>query len=73
MEPILVVVAETDGSGEVRSLLRWMPFAAARQALGRQWGVTADSIGALVGGAVFALVTAIVLGLGWLLVQRRDA
>lgn len=73
VEPVLTVIAETEGSPGARGLVRWLPFAAARQALGRPLGPGPDTIGALAGTAVFAGVTVLVLALAWLLVQRRDA
>jgi hypothetical protein len=70
----VVVDAGAGGQGTVGSaVLRWLPFAAGRQALGRQLWSDVDTLGALAGGAVFAAVTLVVLALGWTLVQRRDA
>lgn len=74
VEPLLSLLGGGGtGGSDVDALLRWLPFAAARQALGRQVLADADSIGALAGGGVFALFTLAVLALGCALVSRRDA
>jgi ABC-2 type transport system permease protein len=72
VEPVLMVAAQVDGSGSLRAVFKWLPFAAARQALGQQLYGTGEMIGALVGGIVFAGTTILILGFGWFLLQRRD-
>jgi hypothetical protein len=72
VEPLLAVLGD-DASPGLRAALRWMPFAAARQALGRPFHGTADTIGALAGGLTFAGVTALVVAAAWAFVLRRDA
>lgn len=72
VEPGIAVAAEARGTPGSVAAARWMPFAAARQALGRGLAAGPDTIGALAGTAVLAAVTAVVLGLACLLVQRRD-
>jgi ABC-2 type transport system permease protein len=76
VEPVLSVLADAGGGGGGTvgsSVLRWLPFAAGRQALGRQLWSDADTVGALAGGAVFGGATLVVVALAWLLVVRRDA
>lgn len=72
-EPLLTVLGEAEGSPGTRDALRWLPFTAARQALGRQFLGDVGTIGALAGGLVFAGVTGLLVAGAWLLVQRRDA
>jgi hypothetical protein len=76
VEPLIGLAA---GAGTGRAdagadaVLRMLPFAAARAALGRAWLPSGDTVGALAGGGVFAGVTLVMLAAAWVLLRRRDA
>lgn len=72
VEPLISLLGAVDDSPGLHSVLRWLPFAAARQALGPLHG-TAETLGALAAGAEFTAVTLVVVAGGWLVVRRRDA
>jgi len=71
VEPLILLLGSA-GSSALRHRLSWLPFAAARQALGPMRG-TATTLGALAAGVVFTLVTLAVVALGTLFVRRRSA
>lgn len=73
VEPALAVAADVAATPDAQAAVRWLPFTAARQALGRSFAAGPDTIGALAGAAVFGGLTALVLALACTLVLRRDA
>jgi ABC-2 type transport system permease protein len=72
VEPSLTLAAD-QATPDARRAVLWLPFAAARQGLGRDLLAGPDTIGALCATAVFAATTACLLALAVLLVARRDA
>jgi ABC-2 type transport system permease protein len=73
VEPVLSALSRLDESSAAGHAVRWLPFAAARQALGPQVLADVDTIGALAGGLVFTGTVGVVLACGWLLIRWRDA
>jgi predicted acyltransferase len=73
VEPGLALVSQANELHELAPVARWMPFAAARQALLLRMRPTDSSLGAVLGGLTFALATALVVALGWAVLRRRDA
>jgi hypothetical protein len=73
LEPGVTLLSLAAESADLTAVARWLPFSAARQALLLRWAPDGANLGALVGGLTFALTTAVVVVLGWLLLRRRDA
>jgi ABC-2 type transport system permease protein len=71
VEPLILLLGSV-GSPGLRRALSWLPFAAARQALGPMRG-TATSLGAFAAGVEFTGFTLVVVAVGALLVRRRPA
>jgi ABC-2 type transport system permease protein len=77
VEPVLLIASRSDQAAFLRPLTGWLPFSAARQALGRN--LTADALpGAVPDGAgraalIFTVVVLAVAGTASLAVCRRDA
>jgi len=73
VEPVLIVASKFDGAAFLGPVVPWLPFAAARAALGRQLGSADGAVGALPALAAFGAATALLLGVAWLRVRRADA
>ncbi len=74
IEPVISTLSGLDALSWVSDALPYLPFGAGMRLLSA--GLTpqsAELLGRWEGGAVFAVFVAILLGLGWFLLERRDA
>jgi ABC-2 type transport system permease protein len=75
IEPVLLLSTSVAGdrTGPLASVTPWLPFSAARQALGRDLASDGAVLGALPAAVDFAATVLVVVGLAWLVLRRRDA
>jgi ABC-2 type transport system permease protein len=73
VEPVLWLAAQSAPLAALRAVVPWLPFSAARQSLGRNLASDGPALGALPAAVDVAVTTGLVVGIAWLIVQRRDA
>lgn len=73
VEPVLLLVSLARGASLLGSVVRWLPFSAARQALGRQLGSDGTDLGWQTAASVFAGATLFMVVLALVVLRRRDA
>lgn len=73
VEPVLTAVAQLDQLSVLRPLVRVLPFTAGRELLSFETARSADAVGAVLGGLLFATYLTILLTGSWLALTRRDA
>ena len=73
VEPVLTLASTLGGVASLGPVVPWLPFAAAREALGRGLMPDGDAVGALPAAGAFAGTVVIVIALAWVRVTRTDA
>jgi ABC-2 type transport system permease protein len=76
IEPVISALPELDVLSWLRDIVPYLPFTAGMQLLTAGLsaaGQAGDSLGRWGGGAVFAIFISVLLAIGWLLFERRDA
>ena len=76
IEPVISALPELDVLSWLRDIVPYLPFTAGMQLVTAGLSAASqngDSLGRWEGGAVFAIFTSVLLAIGWLLFERRDA
>ncbi|HWJ51974.1 MAG TPA: hypothetical protein VNT24_01195, partial [Propionibacteriaceae bacterium] len=75
-EPLISALPELDVLSWLRDIVPYLPFTAGMQLVTAGLSAASqggDALGRWEGGAVFAAFTSVLLVIGWLLFERRDA
>jgi ABC-2 type transport system permease protein len=73
VEPVLLLVSRFQDAGGLRPIVTWLPFTAAREALGRQLLGADGAVGALPAAIAFTGTAGLAVALAWWRLRRSDS